>query len=289
MAISSSCKIKNPVVKADDYDFENVLDLVNLINKNSHPIDYKAQLGKKSSDNDSVHSPLDGRWTIIEAGGKKIIQDEEMPYLIFSDEEDRFYASNGCNIINGDYVYKAEDNTVEFDNVLATMALCPDVKYQQDISVVLNNGVSVKTEIEHKGLESYLYLKSKASDLLLTLRRNNMDVLSGQWLVKKIESDLINNEGMNVFIDIPLLSIHGNTGCNYFNGKIDVDPFNASAISFTQMGVTMRLCENEDLERKMLVALEQVASYRLKNQNSLELLNDDGKCLMELARDTDLK
>lgn len=289
MVFSSSCKSKNPVVKADDYDFDNVLDLVSLINKDNQGVDYKSKLGDKGSNKAKVSIPFDGRWTIIEAGGKKISQDEDMPYLIFSDEENRFYASNGCNVINGDFTYTPDESTVEFNNVLTTMAECPDIKYQQDINVVLNNGVSVKTVIEHKGIESYLYIKSRSNDLLLTLRRNNMDILSGQWLVKKIENEDIDNEGMNVFIDIPLLSIHGNTGCNYFNGKIEVDPFSPVSLSFTQMGVTMRLCENEDLERKMLVALEQVTSYKLKSQDSLELMGDDNKILMELTRDTDLK
>lgn len=289
MALTSACKSKSKVVRADNYDSETIVDLAN---EESPAIDYKSQLGKKSGGKATsgtvVDTPLDGRWTIIMARGKEIKQDGEMPYLIFSDDDGRFYASNGCNVINGDFKFDTADNTVTFDNVLSTQSDCPDITYQHDISVVLNNGITVKTEIDHKGKESYLILKSKSNDSLLTLRRNNMEVLNGQWIVKKIEQTDIDNKEMNIFIDIPLRTTHGNTGCNYFNGKIDLDPFNASAISFTQMGVTMRLCDNADFERRMLVALEEVTSYQLVDQNTLQLFGDD-KCLMELSRDITLR
>lgn len=289
MALTSSCKSKNKVVRADDYDSETIVDLTD----DSPAIDFKSQIGKKSQAKAKTGkvtpTPIDGDWTIIAAGGKEIRQDSDMPYLIFSDDDGRFYASNGCNIINGDYRYDFNKMTVEFSNVVSTQQDCPDITYQHDISVVLNDGVSVKAEITHNGHESYLLLKSKSNDLLLTLRHNNMEVLNGQWIVTKIGDTNIDNPEMNIFLDIPMLSIHGNTGCNFFNGKIDVDPFNATAISFTQMGVTMRMCANADNEREMLVALEEVTSYRLIDQNTLQLTDDNDKCLVTLTRDTSIK
>lgn len=285
----TSCHSKNSVVRADDYDAETIVDLMNQESPRVNANDY---LGAKHVDKHgnaiTQHTPVEGEWIIIEAGGKKVVQDGDMPYVIFSDVDSRFYANNGCNGINGDFAYDTEEATLTFSDVLSTMASCPDIPYQHDISVVLNDGVTVKTRIESKGQESYMYITSKSDDKLMTLRRHNMEVLNGQWDVKEINGKKIDVNGLNIFLDLPELSVHGNTGCNYFNGKIEVDPFAASSISFTNMGVTMRMCENSDLERKMLVALEQVTAYKLKDHDTLQLVGSDGKCLMTLKRDTTL-
>lgn len=289
MALATSCKTHNSVVRADDYDSETIVD---LMNEESPTISGKHQGVRPSKDNNKPHlkatTPIDGEWTIIEAGDKKIKQESDMPYLIFSESEGRFYASNGCNILNGDYTYDKDTGIIGFANVLSTMAYCPDITYQQDISVVLNDGVTVKTKIERKGNESYLYLTSNSNDKLMTLRRHNLEAINGQWDVEEIGGTKFSGNGMNVFFDIAQASIHGNTGCNYFNGKIDIDPFTASAIAFTEMGVTMKACPNSDSERKMLVALEEVTTYNLKDHNTLLLKDSSGKTVITLKRNSSI-
>lgn len=283
----SGCRSKSQVVRADDYSSETIVD---LMKDESPTIRHKDHLGAKHVDKHGnaivAHTPVDGEWIIMSAADKKIRQDDNMPYVIFSDVDGRFYANNGCNVLNGDFAYDQANASLTFSNVVTSMAECPDVTYQQDINVVLNDGVTVKISIEEKGRESYMQFKSAAGDMLMSLRKNNMEVLNGQWDVAEIDGKKINVEGVNIFLDLPELSIHGNTGCNYFNGKIEVDPFTASSISFTSMGVTMRLCENAEIERRMLVALEQVTGYRLKDRNTLILVDSSGKTLLTLNRDT---
>lgn len=283
----ASCGLNKTVVRADDYDAETIVDLMNEESpamtkqpSNHHP---QESLTKKHV----RPTPISGDWTIVKAGDTEISLDDGMPYLIFSDSEGRFYAFNGCNYINGDYTYDQANGKITFANVVSTMADCPDIDFPSSISVVLNEGVSVKTSITEKGRESYMELMSNSGDALMTLRRHNLEVANGQWRIESIDGKKIDAEGLNVFLDIPAMKIHGNTGCNFFNGEIEIDPSEPSSIAFTRMGVTMKMCENAELERTMLVALEETTSYSLKGSDSLELKNSSGKTILKLVREAD--
>ncbi|MCC8113027.1 MAG: META domain-containing protein [Bacteroidales bacterium] len=232
-------------------------------------------------------SPLSGQmageWTITAAGKYHIQQDEDMPYIYFDESDGRFYASNGCNVLNGDFKADAQSN-VTFSNVLSTMADCPDLAYLKDINSALRDGSSVKMKVETDGKATIAYLMSKSGTKLLTLRRHNTDELNGKWRVSQIEALKVDDDQVNIFLDIPEKSIHGNTGCNYFNGQITVDPEKANSISFSQMAVTMKACPNSDVEMAMLVALEETASYSLSG-STLRLLSARGKTVMTLVRE----
>lgn len=279
-----SCGNNKTVVRADDYDSETIVDLMN----EESPELKQQPTGRKPMEGAAKKharpTPISGEWTIIKAGGQDIHLDDGMPYLIFSDAEGRFYASNGCNYLNGDYSYTPGDGEICFSNVVSTMADCPDIDFETSISVVLNEGVCVKSIIADEGRETYMSLLSNSGDNLLTLRRHNLEVANGQWDVVSIDGANINSDELNIFLDIPELKIHGNTGCNFFNGSIEIDPEEPSAIAFTQMGVTMRMCENSELERKMLVALEQTTSYSIKDHDILVLKDITGKEVMKLKR-----
>lgn len=285
MAASTSCWHGKTVVRADDYDAETIVDLMNEESpkltkqpSNHHPLEVLPKKHMRAT-------PISGEWTIVKAGGMDISLDEGMPYVIFSDTEGRFYAFNGCNYLNGDYTYDQANGEIVFANVVSTMADCPHLEFPSSISVVLNEGVSVKSTITEKGRESYMTFSSNSGDILMTLRRHNLDVANGQWRIESIDGEKVDSDGLNVFLDIPAMKIHGNTGCNFFNGEIEIDPSEPSSISFTRMGVTMRMCENAQLERMMLVALEETTSYALKDANTLELKNQAGTTVLKLVRE----
>lgn len=225
---------------------------------------------------------ITGEWIIVNVGSNAIVRDEDMPYIYFDETDQRFYASNGCNTING--AFSLNGNNIEFSNVLSTLKDCPDVPFTAAISKVLADGVSVGASYEHRDNESYMHLRNRAGTSLLTLKRHNMEVLSGQWEVVKIDGEKVDNPEVNLFIDIPELKVHGSTGCNFFNGVILIDPLYSNSISFSQMGVTMRMCPNQDLERQYLVALERTHSYRLVDNNTLQLINENGKTVLTLKR-----
>jgi len=237
---------------------------------------------------------LHGEWVIVAAGRTKIERDEDMPYVNFDSKTGRVYAFNGCNYLNGSFSTPSE-TSVEFGQMISTLRMCPDATFQYDINAAIEEGKQIEVRIEKKGRESYLYFMRSGksapntkSTPVLTLRRHNMESLSGQWLVKDVNGVKDGVADANIFFDIPELRVHGNTGCNYFNGEIRIEPSQRNSISFSRMGVTGRLCENSTFETAMLVALEQVSTYSLSG-NTLELLDLSGRHLITLQRDLSSK
>lgn len=248
-------------------------------NLNGTPVE---QAAASVAPNSALVNSLNGEWIITEAASYKISRDEDMPYVNFTEADGKFYANNGCNVLNGNFLFKGV-NQVTFSNVISTMMYCPDVKFDHAISSVLQDGSVVTVTIETKGQETYMQFRNSANKVLMTMRKHNLESLNGLWKFQTIEGEKVEGKGLNIFFDIPELSVHGNTGCNYFNGTIVIDPQKPNSISFSQMGVTMRMCENADLERTMLVALEETASYGLDG-NKLILYDLSGKKLATLNK-----
>lgn len=293
LTMASSCKSRSSVIRGDEYSGE---DFINIdINEKAAPIviEHDSKASKQNSSIKPYHSSsprqsasqslVEGKWLIIETNGYEIMLDEDMPYAIFSEAEGRFYSYNGCNMINGDFTLK-DGKVLGFSNVLSTMQLCPDTPYESAITKVFGDGKSVSVKFEKNGNESYLYFYDANRMQLMKLRKDNLEMLNGQWAVAEIENEEVDGDEVNVFLDLPELKIHGNTGCNYFNGVITSDPDESSSISFSQMAVTMKSCPNQEIERLMLVGLEETKTYSLMNNNTLLLKDENGKTRLKLIR-----
>lgn len=226
---------------------------------------------------------IEGEWVIVAAGAKVISRDEDMPYLTFAGGEHRFYGSNGCNVING--AYSVEGDRITFSEVLSTMMYCPDTDFDAAISAVLADGKTVGANVKRIGNESYLYMTNETGKALLTLCRHNMSFLNGNWVVTQINGNAVSDDECNIFFDISELKVHGNTGCNFFNGTIMMDPEGANSINFSGMGVTHKMCPNADRERMMLVALEEATTAVAgENNDTAILLDDSGRQVLTLRR-----
>lgn len=253
----------------------------------------KAKTKKKTAENPAkpaknvaVHETvtadqLAGEWNIVAVGQTSISDLQEMPYITFADG--RFYGSNGCNVLNGNY--RLDKGVIEFGAVAATMRYCPDVPFEHEINVVLAEGQSYRLSIEHKEHETYLHMLSSTGHRLLTARRHNMGFLNGQWLVTKIGEKDVDNEECNIFFDIPEGKVHGNTGCNFFNGDIYISTDRSNAIELSNMGVTRMACPDLTQETAMLVALEQTASAVQKSEHRVVLLDKKGNEVITLRKD----
>ena len=156
--------------------------------------------------------------------------------------------------------------------------------FEHDINVVSADGESYPVKIEKMGHESYLYLLSSSGRKLLTARRHNMGFLNGQWQVTAINGQPIDDEECNIFFDIAESKVHGNTGCNYFNGEIFINPDHTNALELRNMGVTRMACYKTAQETSMLVALEETVSAIQGSKDQVMLLNKDGKQVMTLRR-----
>lgn len=200
---------------------------------------------------------LNGEWTIESVGSTRIERDEDMPYIYFDVPELSFYASNGCNILNG--VFVLDGDRVTFSNILTTMRYCADVQFDTEINAVIADGRTVKLRYDRIASDGVIVVEDGNGRQLMMLRHHAMAFLNGNWQVVEINGQPVDNDEMTIYIDIPEGVIHGNTGCNYFNGQIRIEPGQTNAISFSRMGVTQRMCHNADAERLMLVALEECA------------------------------
>lgn len=222
-----------------------------------------------------------GKWNVASVGTVTINAEDETPYVQF-DSQGRFYASDGCNIINGDYAVHS-DGTMAFNNVLSTMKYCPDFEYSALIAAQLNDNSKPAIDCKRIGQDTYLYFRNAAGNVMMTLRRQNMEFLNGNWMVTAIDGKKNTDEELTVFFDIPELKIHGNTGCNFFNGDIYIDPVRSNAIDISNIGLTRMACPNADRERRMIVALEEaVTAIEGKHEKTVLLLNKKGKEIMTL-------
>lgn len=242
-----------------------------------------ASHGKKKEDNRIKLSKkiLDGEWTIAEVGGKKVTG-EERPYINFSTSENRIYGSNGCNIINGGFQVEP-GNLLSFGEIISTMKACADAPFETAINQGLSKVYSYA--VEKRGHEYYLNLYDAGHHKLMVLRKHNMDYLNGAWRVEAVNNKDINRDDVELVIDIPELKLHGNSGCNILNGALWIDPDKTNSIQFQQIATTRMMCDEAsmDIERSLLVALEEVESAK-KKSNKVFMYDKDGHEVIELEK-----
>lgn len=223
-----------------------------------------------------------GEWTVYKVDGKTVTGDER-PYITFDPAQSRFYGSNGCNTINGDYAL--DKTSLRFGNVISTMRACADAPFEYAINQALDKVSDYA--VARKGHEYYMTLTSPSGEVLMVLRKHNMDFLNGSWSVVTLNGaapDLQNDEAMQLVIDIPELKLHGNTGCNILNGSLLIDPDKSNAIQFHGIATTRMACRNYKQETAFLLALEAVDAAISTGDGSVALLNDEGKTVMTLKR-----
>lgn len=229
-----------------------------------------------------VASVLPGEWTIVQVLNTIIDRDDDMPYINFVAESGEFYANNGCNTLNGSFAIHAD--SVSFASVLATMRYCPDVKFDHDINTIIADGESFKVKITTVGNETFAEFFAQTNKAVLRLRRGNLDFLNGHWTVAAIAGMRHLETPADIFFDLKEFKLHGNTGCNFFNGDIYLDHRAPNAVDFSNMGVTRMACPYTTQETAMLVALEQTASAISGGPERVVLLDADGHELIILKR-----
>lgn len=226
---------------------------------------------------------LGGEWLIVQVGSKSVDRDEDMPYIIFGDDG-RFYGYDGCNTLNGQYSLSADDRFT-FSNMMNTMRYCPDEDIQHGIKVAMDEGNPVRAKFYTLGSESFIDLLSGSGKTSVKLRRADIDFLNGHWEVTMINGTSVEPQAVpDLFFDIAERKIHGNTGCNYFNGDIYLDHRRPNAIDFSKMGLTRMACPYTTQETAMMVALEETASAISGGRDTAMLLSADGRELISLRR-----
>lgn len=235
---------------------------------------------KKKPVGKSVASLLNGEWRIVQVGDVKVSGDEDMPYINFEASTGKFYSSNGCNILNGNYTVNGDK--IAFSGVISTKKYCGGVKYDSAITAVLSGEVPVKVAVNKLGSDYYLTFLNPSGKELMTAVRDNMGFLNGNWQIMSVRGKALNDEEATIFIDVPALKVHGNTGCNYFNGEIYINPDKSNAIDFSGMALTRMACPKFEQEQAIMLALEETVTALDRGDGNAILLDGAGKELMKL-------
>ena len=88
------------------------------------------------------------------------------------------------------------------------------------------------------------------------LKGQNLAFMNGAWTVEEIDGESVEDKNVKLVIDLDQLTIHGNSGCNIVNGTVYIDYGKDWGVQFQQLLSTMKMCENIQTEKKLLVALE---------------------------------
>ena len=228
---------------------------------------------------------LSGDWAIETVGGTKA-SGETPPYIRFDNANKRIYGNNGCNSINADYTINPETKQLHFGHIVTTMRYCAGENISEtQINMALNTTASYSWE--RNGSRYSITLYSSEGNALMTLVHQEYDFLNGTWAVERLGDKKVDNDEMKLVFDIAEMKVHGNTGCNILNGALVTDMLEADAISFQNMATTRRMCPDIQLETELLVALEATSRVKPVNANTVNVLDNKGKVILQLVRTTD--
>lgn len=226
---------------------------------------------------------LEGRWYIRTVGMTKLadIEDADWPFVEFVPAEARFYGTNGCNVINGSYRTGA-DRSLSLSNIATSLRFCPDDSLGYLIDDAMTSTTAYSTSLSPDG-STVLSLYNQNKFAVMTLRKSDIDFLSGPWQVVGINGEECTAPDARLVFDIPGSRISGNAGCNRLNGELTRDPNVSASVQFSNLATTRMTCPDIQSESALLIALEMVHSVRHK-ENRAELLSSSGNVVVELER-----
>lgn len=225
-----------------------------------------------------------GDWSIQSVFGKEAVG-EKAPFLKFVPAQKRVYGHNGCNVINAAYNYNPGDSTLSFDKVACTLMECatPGITDAE-----INNALEVTKYYTWNvdGSEYFMHFFNANHDEVLTLMHQNFDFLNGTWRVTAIGETKINVPDMKLVIDVDEGKLHGNTGCNILNGRMEINMDEANSISFSAIGMSRMACPDMHYETELIVALEEASHAKPVSPTEVLLFDNNGRQVLALIRAT---
>lgn len=226
-----------------------------------------------------------GDWAIETVNGKPAIG-EKAPFLKFVPNEGKVYGNNGCNVINAEYKYNSTDSTISFSYLSSTMRLCHKEGIT-DMEINLALDATRYYSWQLNGDNYYLTFYNEDHKPVMNLMHQNFQFLNGTWSVKEISGEEVNIPKMKLVIDVEEGKLHGNTGCNVFNGILEINMNSANSISFQAISKTLMLCPDENYETQLMVALEEAMRAKPLKGDRVELLDSQEKPVLVLERTSD--
>lgn len=223
-----------------------------------------------------------GDWSIETVMGKNAVG-EKAPFIKFVPTEKRIYGNNGCNVINGGYTYNAKDSTISFSNVASTMMMCAKegiTDYEINTALGATKYYSWKVDANDYKLTFY----DEQHRPVMTLMHQNFEFLNGTWRIAKVNDKQIDMEGVEMVIDVDEGKIHGNTGCNIFNGQLEIDMDQPNSISFCNIATTRMACPDVPHETALLFALEEATYAKPLSGTEVVFFSGQQKPVLTLVR-----
>lgn len=213
---------------------------------------------------------LNGEWNVQEIKQNEVyLPRGSRAYLYFDVQGGAIYGNTGSNSLNALYTI-SKDNKISISNIITTKM---NGGYYQSVEKDLLKALDDATYIAltQVGETEYMELKNKRRDVIVKLRRQNLDFMNGPWLVKKINDVNVADRDIKMVNDVDMLTVNITSGCNIINGVITIDPMKECAIEYEDLKSSHNQCPNIDTETRLLIALEETLYCRKSGANEVEL------------------
>lgn len=228
----------------------------------------------------SVAKQLEGEWNIITVNNKDV-NTHERAFILFNFSDSTFYGNNGCNVLNGKF-HINEANKVSFTDIITTMMECHNGTSEKSVMKAINEAKTYKLS-EENGIK-YLTLFNHKGNSVMQLKNQNINFLNGAWTVSSINKESVTSKNVRIVIDIQEMRIHGNSGCNLFNGTLFLDPYKEWGVEFQELVSTRKMCRDIYIETSLLVALEETQFCKQLANDEIALIDGNGNQLATLKR-----
>lgn len=234
---------------------------------------------------------LKGEWIVTNVDGTPVESANQLSLSFFNSEENAsnddlidFCGNTGCNILNGAFRLSDKATITPAGEFLSTLKACPDAPFELTFSQALAKAAHFSVKVINN--ESILYLTDASGDLVMTLRKHNINYINGAWAVTQIGGQEVpENVGIKIVIDLPEEKLHGNAGCNILNGTVTMDMNRENGISFSKLFTTRMTCPNIAYEQLFIQTLEQVTQCSEgPTANEALLLDSAGKPIIAMKR-----
>jgi heat shock protein HslJ len=110
--------------------------------------------------------------------------------------------------------------------------------------------------------------------------------LEGSWQIVKLNGKSLPSNMENepfILFNTKESRIHGNAGCNIFNGKINTRRASSNSISFPNTITTMMSCPNLETEQQIMEAINSVKSFE-KAKKGYVFYNANQKAVLQIKK-----
>lgn len=226
---------------------------------------------------------ITGEWNVVSVEGKQVTGN---PYIGFDTENGRLYGNAGCNRIMGGFeIDSVNPGHIGLTNVASTRMMCPDMETEQKVLEALNEVAGFKSSAT--GVE----LTDKDGKVLISLEKREAPAVSvndinGEWKISKVEGAAVEVADKTPFLSFNVAenAVHGNGGCNIINGSFSQEEGNPSSLKFGHMISTMMAGPGMETERKVLAAMNKVASFVVNEDGTLSLMDAENNEVLLLVK-----